>query len=772
MSYGIDGGETGQRGDSAQHARTSVLLAEDEPRVCQLVCAILSQEYEVEVASDQQGALEQLHVRRPDIVLIDLDAQKLDAAEVLREIRRDPGLRDTPVIILAGSAHELVLDREIRQRADDFIAQPIDEVELLARVSARLEIARLRREADQARMHATRILESITDGFFTVNSDWVFTFLNPQAERMLSRRRDEMVGKNVWDVFPYLIGTELYNALLQAMSDQTSMRMRFKGPQTGIWLEIYAYPCAMHGLAIYLRDVTAEQQAQEALRESEEKYRVLVEVSPQVIWSSRPDGYVTYANQRWFEVTGLTMEQTKGSGWTAAVHPEHLDRVLRVWRESLQTGTLTDAEFPIRIAADGSYRWYHFRGIPIFDKAGHLSRWMGVAVDVHDRRSAAREREDVLNALQENDQKKDEFLAMLAHELRNPLAAVGNAVAVLEMSEDPVDRHWACEVVQRQLIQLTRMVDDLLDVSRIRSGKISLHKERLDAAVILDRAVASVTPLISNRRHELITCYNHNGSLSVEADPARLEQILVNLLTNAAKYTEPGGRIWLTAQRDGDSVLMNVRDTGMGIPPEKLPEMFELFAQGERTITRSDGGLGLGLTIVRKLAEMHGGTVTAHSDGLGKGSEFCVRLPAAGQLERSAPEGSNGTVRTRGMRILVVDDSIDTVQGLSRILKFQGHTVEPAYNGTSALEVAQRFKPDVVLLDIGLPGVDGYSVAAQLRADAVCKSALIIAVSGYGQEEDRRRSKEAGFDHHLVKPVDLEELKALLNGGPSPRPDA
>ncbi|RYD64154.1 MAG: PAS domain S-box protein, partial [Verrucomicrobiaceae bacterium] len=377
-------------------------------------------------------ALEQLHVRHPDIVLIDLDAQSLDAAAVLQEIRRDPSLHGTPVIILSGNGTDTALNRGIRQGADDFISQPFNEVELLARVSARLEIARLRRVAEQAQMHASLILESITDGFFTLSSDWKFTYLNPRAERMVNRKRGEVIGKNLWDEFPYLVGTEMHKGLLQAMAEETSLQMRFEGPRTGRWFEMHAYPCALHGLSIYLRDVTSERRAEDALRESEEKYRVLVEVSPQVIWSGRPDGYITYANQRWFDVTGMTMEQTQGYGWTAAVHPDHLERILHIWRESLRSGTLTESEFPIRCAADDSYRWYHFRGIPIRDKEGRIARWMGVAVDVHDRKMAERERERLLNSLQVGDQKKDEFLAMLAHELRNPLAAVGNAVAVLE----------------------------------------------------------------------------------------------------------------------------------------------------------------------------------------------------------------------------------------------------------------------------------------------------------------------------------------------------
>ena len=369
---------------------------------------------------------------------------------------------------------------------------------------------------------------------------------------------------------------------------------------------------------------------------------------------------------------------------------------------------------------------------------------------------------ELYGVLKANDRKKDEFLAMLAHELRNPLAAVGNAVSVLKMSDDPDDVAFARDVVGRQVRQLTRLIDDLLDVSRINSGKIRLRAESVDARTILDGAVVSVRPLIDERTHELITSYA-SEPLPIRADPTRIEQIAVNLLTNAAKYTESGGRIWLDARTEADQVVIRVRDDGIGIPPDRLPEMFELFAQGERSIARSEGGLGIGLTIVRKLAELHGGTVTATSAGTGKGSEFVVRLPLARR-----PEEAPATARpalggpTTGSRILIVDDNADTAMALERLLKRMGNRVETVHDGPAAVVAAPGFRPQFVLLDIGLPGMDGYEVARRLKADAVCKAAVIIAISGYGQDEDRRRSRAAGFDHHLVKPVDLDALTSLI----------
>ena len=380
-------------------------------------------------------------------------------------------------------------------------------------------------------------------------------------------------------------------------------------------------------------------------------------------------------------------------------------------------------------------------------------------------RSTLAEREEQARTLREADRHKDEFLAMLAHELRNPLAAVNNAVTVLKISPDDESRTWASDVLERQVGQLTRLIDDLLDVSRITSGKIRLRKSYVDAGAILDQAVESARPLIDERRHSL-TVEVARGELPLHVDATRVEQIVLNLLTNAAKYTESGGLIRLGAGIEGDEVVIRVQDDGMGIAPEKLPEMFGLFAQGDRSLARSEGGLGIGLTIVKKLAEMHGGSVEARSDGPGLGSEFIVRLPAAtpaSDLDTPQDPRTRRRGSGRSTRILVVDDSIDAARGMVRLLRLLGHEAACVHDGRSALEAARAFGPRIVLLDIGLPGMDGYEVAAALRRNAEHEGIRIIAVSGYGQDEDRRRSYAAGFHHHLVKPVDVDSLMALID---------
>jgi signal transduction histidine kinase len=381
-------------------------------------------------------------------------------------------------------------------------------------------------------------------------------------------------------------------------------------------------------------------------------------------------------------------------------------------------------------------------------------------------RAALSDRERKAEALREADRHKDEFLAMLAHELRNPLAAVNNAVTVLKLSSDEECRNWASDVVERQVQQLVRLIEDLLDVSRITSGKIRLRKDYVDAGSVLDHAIESARPLIDERRHDL-TISIERGELPLYVDATRVEQIVLNLLTNAAKYTESGGHIWLTAKPEGDQVEIGIRDDGIGIPPEKLPDMFRLFSQGDRSLARSEGGLGIGLTIVKQLSEMHGGSVEARSEGPGKGSEFIVRLPMARTPGKSTAKSQTephpiGT----GFRILVVDDNVDTARGIVRLLKLLGNDAMDVHDGPAAIEAARAFRPDYVLLDIGLPGMNGYEVAATLRGDETHKDAIIIAITGYGQDEDRRRTTAAGFNHHLVKPVDFDALLSLLG-----RPD-
>jgi signal transduction histidine kinase/CheY-like chemotaxis protein len=364
--------------------------------------------------------------------------------------------------------------------------------------------------------------------------------------------------------------------------------------------------------------------------------------------------------------------------------------------------------------------------------------------------------------LQRADHRKDEFLALLAHELRNPLAPIGNALQILKLADiDAPTAAEARDIAERQLRYLTRLVDDLLDVSRIMRGKVELRKERVELGTIIDRAVETARPLIVSENHQL-TIDLPDEPMWLEADVVRMAQVLANLLSNAAKYTEPGGRIGLSAAIEPGQIVILVRDTGIGIAPEALPRLFEMFMQVAPGSSRSQGGLGIGLTLVKNLVEMHGGAVEVTSGGLGQGSEFVVRLPrvAARPLDKSAPD-EPAEVATTSQRILVVDDNADAASSLAVLLRLRGHIVQVAMGGAEALAAVRAQRPELVFLDIGMPGMDGYEVARQLRAE-FDSSLILIALTGWGTDQDRERSREAGFDYHLTKPVDLAALESML----------
>ena len=374
------------------------------------------------------------------------------------------------------------------------------------------------------------------------------------------------------------------------------------------------------------------------------------------------------------------------------------------------------------------------------------------------------ERTRAEQALQEADRNKNEFLAMLAHELRNPLAPILNALQLMRMKPSPSQSQWAQEVIQRQLASLTRLVDDLLDVSRITRGKITLARQPLTVETLITRAVETVEPLIKVREHQLVLRIPPEV-LQVDGDPTRLTQALGNVLGNAAKYTDCGGRIELICARQGTEVEIRVRDNGIGIPAELLPRIFDLFTQFDRRSDDSVGGLGIGLALVRRLVEMHGGSITASSNGEGTGSEFVIRLPllAEGALcVEDQTEAQPCETSSVPRRILLADDNADALESLATVLRLRGHEVFSAPNGAIALETAARHLPEVALLDIGMPLIDGYEVARRIRAQEWGKGVTLVAVTGWGQESDRVRSQEAGFNTHLVKPLDLDKLTALL----------
>jgi signal transduction histidine kinase len=515
------------------------------------------------------------------------------------------------------------------------------------------------------------------------------------------------------------------------------------------------------GVGVALVDITERKRAEEEVRSVTQHARCILFYADV---EERDGGY------RWQtrvsddnaaqQVLPLLVEpgETYQDAWVAARHPEDDRQMAENAAAAMRSGRNSyRQEYRVRDRF-GSERWL-FEDVYLEERGP--GRWcaIGVCTDIT-------ERKHLEERLKEADRRKDEFLAMLAHELRNPLAAICNASYVLERAQPGrADYQRLLAIVGRQSHHLSRLVDDLLDVSRITHGKIELRKEPCELRAVIQRAADAARNQMERRSHALHLELPARG-LTVEADPARLEQVIVNLLGNAAKYTEDGGQVWLSVATEPEGgraewARIRIRDTGVGIAPHLLPQVFEMFTQADRSLDRAQGGLGIGLTLVRNLVELHGGTVSAHSDGIGCGSEFTVRLPVL-QAEggRAKDEGELIAPGPCGRRVLVVEDNADAAETLVDILQLWGHNVRVAPTGEEALSLLPQFRPEVVLLDIGLPGMDGYEVARQVRGEGA--EPLLVALTGYGQDEDRRRSGEAGFDRHLTKPVNPEELRRVL----------
>lgn len=497
-----------------------------------------------------------------------------------------------------------------------------------------------------------------------------------------------------------------------------------------------------------------------ALSQSEAKFRIITDAMPQMVWSTLPDGYHDYYNEQWYRYTGVPPGSTNGTGWNDIFHPDDRARAWDAWRDSLASGKVYEIQYRLRHYS-GVYRWVLGRALPVRDHFGGITRWMGTCTDIDDQKRA----EDELRRL---GVRKDEFLAMLAHELRNPLAPISSAAQLLMLgASDPQRVQKSAGVIQRQVRHLTNLVDDLLDVSRVTRGLVQLDRRVIDLREALHGAIEQVRPAIEARGHQLALDLPA-APLPVHGDRTRLVQVVANLLANAAKYTPPGGHLGLSLRLENGQACITVSDNGIGMAADLLPHVFELFVQAERTPDRAQGGLGLGLALVHRIAQLHGGSARARSGGLGQGSTLTVCLPASSaQAHDSAPlpAGAPETLLPASASLptlLLLDDHVDGAQMLGALLRARGFEVTIAHDGASVLRLEQARHFDVYILDIGLPGMDGYELARRLRDNAGTARARLLALTGYGKAEDRQRALDAGFDHHLVKPVDLPALLRLL----------
>lgn len=495
-----------------------------------------------------------------------------------------------------------------------------------------------------------------------------------------------------------------------------------------------------------VQEVTERVLAQNTLAESEQRFRELANNIDQFAWTMDAEGRALWFNDRWYDYTGTSFEQLRdGAGVT--IHPEHTERVRAHFRTCIANGAEWEDTFPLR-AKDGSYRWFLSRAIAIRDEAGKIARWFGTNTDVTQLRQ-------LQETLKDNDRRKDEFLAMLAHELRNPVAPIRNASEVLRRVLDGDREKRLVEIIRRQTAQLAHLLDDLLDVARITSGRFELNRERIELQSCIDAAIETVEPLI-REKHQRLSVDNTLTRAFVEADKVRISQCISNVLVNATKFTPESGHIGIRVFAANDQAIIEVTDSGPGIPPELQPRIFDLFMKGRHSSGTNGVGLGVGLFVCKTLLGLHGGDIACRSDA--RGSTFVIRLPLIAGAYESQQIATESPSTER--RVLIVDDHVDSADTLALLLRSIGFDSQAVYSGEAALDLLDEYRPEVVVLDIGLPGMSGYEVARALRSRGC--TAQLIALSGYGQEQDRARATAAGFDAHLVKPADTDALLRLL----------
>ena len=607
------------------------------------------------------------------------------------------------------------------------------------------------------------VLSAIGDAVLTTDPDGLITYMNPVAESLTGWSAAQAQGRPSEDVFRIVneetrkpaeqpVRKVIDTRLVRGLANHTLLiakdgsELPIDDSAAPVWDE----DGKLVGVVMIFRDVRQRRQSEHLIDAAREFAESIVTTVREPLIVLNADLHVRSANRSFYETFMVEPPDTVGrfiydlgdGQWDIPALRNLLEEIIP------QNSTFDDFEVEHEFETIG--RKTMLLNARRFPPEGKWDLVLLAIADITERKRLEKEREELLQAaevardraetdaskLADADRQKNQFLAMLAHELRNPLAAVRNAAEVASRSGSKEDMEWSRDVTARQVGNFAHLINDLLDVARITEGKIQLHKELIDAGPVIRHAMTAVTPIVDERGHELLASFT-STDLKLEADSTRLEQILVNLLTNAAKYTPSGGRIQLIVGIERKEAVFRVRDNGLGILPELLPRMFDLFAQGERSLDRSEGGLGIGLTLVRSLAELHGGTVTAMSDGPGMGSEFIVRLPAAEGMAETGPKVKPATSAARRCRVLVVDDNADTANGMARLLKLSGHDTRVAQNGGEALSVSREYRPEVMLLDIGLPGMDGYELASALRREEWSKDSEAIREVGLALESPR-----------------------------------
>ena len=633
-----------------------------------------------------------------------------------------------------------------------------------------LHLAKEQSETAEGEERFRAMLDALPAAIYTTDAEGRITHFNPACIEFSGRT--PTLGTDNWCVTWKLFnpdGTPLPHdqcpmavSLKEGRAVRGAEAIAERPDGTRVWFAPFPTPLKdasgrIVGGINMLVDITDRKRAEQEERHRAQQLAAFMETAAIGLHRVGPDGTILWANEADARMLGYRLDEYVGHSITE-FHADQ-EAIAGILARLKNRERLVEHEARL-VCRDGSIKTVLIDSTALFE-AGHFVHSQCFTTDITERQRTQAVLQQQAEELTELHRRKDEFIAMLSHELRNPLAPIANAVHLLRLDtgvQSQVGQH-ARAIIERQVGQLTRLVDDLLEVSRITSGRIQLRQELIAVRGVIDRAIEVCRPLIENREHKL-RISTPAEPLWVFGDPVRLEQVLVNLLNNAAKYTDVGGQISIVAEPDAGLLVLRVRDNGIGIAPELLPRVFDLFTQADRSLDRAQGGLGIGLALVKRLVEMHGGTVEALSS-MGVGSEIVVRLPLAGAPSTCEPLRSKKPA-TRSHRVLVVDDNADSADSLALLLKILGHDVLVANDGESALARAGAFGPSVAILDIGMPGMNGFDLARRLRNQPRIAATTLVAFSGYGQESDRKLSKEAGFDHHLAKPATLEQVESIL----------
>ncbi len=627
-------------------------------------------------------------------------------------------------------------------------------------------------ELQKALAYADDIIATLREPFVVLDGDLRVKTANRSFYETFQASNEETedhllyeLGDGQWNI-PRLrvLLSELLGSQTPSFHDfEVAHEFPVLGPKTMLLNARRFPPDSKHPELILLaiEDVTAHKQAAVAVQTSEVRYRRLFESARDGILILDANTLkIIDANPFMTEMLGYSRDEFMGKElWEIGLFRDK-QASQAAYSELQEKGYIRYDHLPLE-TKDGKQAEVEF--VSNVYQVDHRPIAQCNIRDIGERSRLERKMHEQAEALADLHRRKDEFLAMLGHELRNPLAPILNAVQLLRLQRDESSlQHRALAIIERQLGQLVHLVDDLLEVSRISTGRIHLQREHVDMRAIVERGVETVRPLIELRRHAL-EMHLPPAPIWIDGDATRLEQVVVNLLNNAAKYSDEGGCIGLSLQQETTEAVLRVRDSGVGIAPDLVPRIFDLFTQAERSLARSQGGLGIGLVLVQRLVELHGGQVEV-SSALGKGSEFVVRLPAAPAVPRNMPWAptDKGAPTGPSLRVLVVDDNVDAAESLALLVKASGQDVRTSHDGWAAMAAALDYRPNVMLLDIGLPGLDGYEVAKQMRLQPVLEDVVLVAMTGYGTESDRKRAQEAGFDHHLVKPVKFEKVQHIL----------